>query len=483
MNRMIRLGIGLGTLLWCSGAAAQGICVGDCDGNRAVVVAELIRAVNIALGSAQVSTCPSADPDSSQIVVISELITAVNNALSGCPVDGTPTVTRTTTATRTIGSPVATVTPTATPVVAGALCGNGGALEAGEQCDDGNNFGGDGCAANCTREDARVAIFDPTKTTVTVQIDSLPFDVTLTGRQTFRTGQPRNETVRGPNGEVLFNPGQIPVAVRANEVHFDPVSVPGLRCACVRGIPVPAFGNGITAVGEIGCGAAPLTDINYRLVQDHNTNPGDPNNRSQGTPDDAECDDSITLPGGIVSVACKEGTGANCSAANFSHTGVCNGPRQITLSGGPTPPGSVFLLSNSAIGLLSDGGACDTTGPRPGRPCPVPDYGMDCLPCTDDDLDKGIPQYVPFTSGTAQAAVFDANNNAGSTTAIIIDQGRSCSGFNDCITSATGKPLDCEQLLANPTGGLSGSALAVAFPSIDARGIGDNVTSATFSAQ
>lgn len=34
----------------------------------------------------------------------------------------------------------------------GAICGNGGAPEAGEQCDDGNTVNGDGCSSTCTIE-------------------------------------------------------------------------------------------------------------------------------------------------------------------------------------------------------------------------------------------------------------------------------------------------------------------------------------------
>ena len=45
-----------------------------------------------------------------------------------------------------------TLTPTATPVsTAAATCGNG-VLDAGEQCDDGNNVSGDGCSATCQSE-------------------------------------------------------------------------------------------------------------------------------------------------------------------------------------------------------------------------------------------------------------------------------------------------------------------------------------------
>ena len=59
-------------------------CVGDCDENGTVTVEEVIKAVNIALGSAMLDTCQQADADGSRTVTINELIIAVNNALNGC---------------------------------------------------------------------------------------------------------------------------------------------------------------------------------------------------------------------------------------------------------------------------------------------------------------------------------------------------------------------------------------------------------------
>jgi hypothetical protein len=63
-----------------------GFCAGDCDGNEAVSIAELIASVNIALGTAPLATCEAADYDVDGMVSVSELIRAVNSALIGCPV-------------------------------------------------------------------------------------------------------------------------------------------------------------------------------------------------------------------------------------------------------------------------------------------------------------------------------------------------------------------------------------------------------------
>jgi len=59
-------------------------CPGDCNGDRAVLVAELISAVNIALGNTSVTTCPAADINRDGVVLVNELIAAVGHALAGC---------------------------------------------------------------------------------------------------------------------------------------------------------------------------------------------------------------------------------------------------------------------------------------------------------------------------------------------------------------------------------------------------------------
>jgi len=60
-------------------------CAGDCDGNGMVEIAELIRGVNIALGSQQLDVCRVFDRTGDGHVSVSELIQAVGAALNGCP--------------------------------------------------------------------------------------------------------------------------------------------------------------------------------------------------------------------------------------------------------------------------------------------------------------------------------------------------------------------------------------------------------------
>ncbi len=73
-------------LLLTLAVSARAACTGDCNGDGTVDIGELIRGVNIALGSANASVCRAVDTNGSGSVSISELIAAVNVALAGCPV-------------------------------------------------------------------------------------------------------------------------------------------------------------------------------------------------------------------------------------------------------------------------------------------------------------------------------------------------------------------------------------------------------------
>ena len=60
-------------------------CGGDCDGDGAVVVNELVLAVSVALGAAALDVCAAVDGDGDGTVTIAELIAAVDHGLAGCP--------------------------------------------------------------------------------------------------------------------------------------------------------------------------------------------------------------------------------------------------------------------------------------------------------------------------------------------------------------------------------------------------------------
>jgi hypothetical protein len=132
LARRVALRVLVGGAILCGlygGAAAQitspfpppasAPCVGDCDGSHDVTVNELIIMVNIALGTAPVSTCTAGDADSSGDITVNEIVAAVNNALNGCSATPTPAITpltptRTPTQTLTV-TPSPTNIPTKTP--------------------------------------------------------------------------------------------------------------------------------------------------------------------------------------------------------------------------------------------------------------------------------------------------------------------------------------------------------------------------------
>jgi hypothetical protein len=78
---------------------ARAVVPGDCDGDTRVTVAELIVAVNIALGTSPLGACAAADANGDAQVLITDLVTDVGNALGmQTPGPGTPTATPTATA-------------------------------------------------------------------------------------------------------------------------------------------------------------------------------------------------------------------------------------------------------------------------------------------------------------------------------------------------------------------------------------------------
>jgi pimeloyl-ACP methyl ester carboxylesterase len=60
-------------------------CAGDCDGNGAVSVDEVVRGVNILLGIAPIDQCPAFDCHGTGVVSIDCLVQGVSRLLEGCP--------------------------------------------------------------------------------------------------------------------------------------------------------------------------------------------------------------------------------------------------------------------------------------------------------------------------------------------------------------------------------------------------------------
>jgi hypothetical protein len=61
------------------------LCNGDCDGDGTLTVDEVITGVNIALGNISVCECMPCDTDYNGVISVAELIKAVHLALTGCP--------------------------------------------------------------------------------------------------------------------------------------------------------------------------------------------------------------------------------------------------------------------------------------------------------------------------------------------------------------------------------------------------------------
>lgn len=66
-------------------AAPALACTGDCDGDGEVTISELMRGVNIVLGTQEMSSCPEFDSGGDAAVTIEEIIGGVKAALDGCP--------------------------------------------------------------------------------------------------------------------------------------------------------------------------------------------------------------------------------------------------------------------------------------------------------------------------------------------------------------------------------------------------------------
>ncbi len=67
--------------------AAGQQCVGDCDDDCRIGIDELMRSVQISLGTTDVGACPEIDMDGDDQAKVHELVFAVKNALEGCTLE------------------------------------------------------------------------------------------------------------------------------------------------------------------------------------------------------------------------------------------------------------------------------------------------------------------------------------------------------------------------------------------------------------
>lgn len=67
-----------------SRCSALVVCTGDCDGDGAVTIDEVVRQILIGLGAAPAGDCSAGDGNGDGTITVDEVVSAVNNALTGC---------------------------------------------------------------------------------------------------------------------------------------------------------------------------------------------------------------------------------------------------------------------------------------------------------------------------------------------------------------------------------------------------------------
>jgi hypothetical protein len=336
-------------------------------------------------------------------------------------------------------------------------------LDRGEECDDGGTcigstnagarctgatqcpggvckpFGGDGCAANCTKETLVQMNLKPGETeafalkpgtsgmtiyNAIVGQFVMPFPPGAT--QTLAVGKARN--------------GQIPLVVLANSVHIPKIDVYGLACACMRGVAAKtcggmafnADGSAATDCTEGFTAGASVCPANLPCAFVHG-NGGTCSVRAKicGQNSDCPSGETCVLGGnsasgviscvsgleGVDSLFTQDSRGATdpaqcdpnnpCADDNpcvppdcdcwkpttGSVPGLCGDPPVLALSG-TGPAGSVSIVNTTAIGQVV--GAC---GANP---------ATFCTPADPIDV-RGTPTTLPFISGTASAAMYGIN--------------------------------------------------------------------------
>ncbi len=330
---------------------------------------------------------------------------------------------------------------------AGGVC-VGGPRE-GVQCDEHSDcpfgacircrpFGGDGCAANCTKETDVATNFIPGlvkgndlvpgTSGIIVNSGFLNLAIAVRGFQTWSLGKQRD--------------GKIPVAVRAQSVDFPRVSISGIVCGCARGIPVKTCGgtlfdaDGVTLSQE----CTPVL-----------------------TRGDAECEGRfpcafVNGPGNAAAgvVGCD-----GLEAVNVSLIRDCGAPEGVPPSS-PVPRihggggvGSALVTSSTLITAVV--GACSGSDAA---------MGPDGEFCTDDDDWLASPRLLftlPATTGTASVLVENASNQPG------VELGP---------VSVEGQPFACD-LLAQ--GVAQGAVLTGVLAACDQNPLGDLVARSVLS--
>jgi hypothetical protein len=264
---------------------------------------------------------------------------------------------------------------------------------------------------------------------------------------------PRTQKSIGADGASDFEPGELPLALVVDKnqqdglAFIDPIAVPGVACACVRGIPPSTCGGRPLALGGASGGGGTLCHDSPFACTD------DP---------DGPC---LPVFGPDIYAAGK--VGCEGTLADLDYVVIADSfTSEVTYnpSGGPVEEGG-GIVNFSAIGTIL--GTCDFDPFNP-------DKGPDGVPCTDDDPapTRGLPIGIQQTTGTAEAMVLNANAALESH----IQSGRFC-GALPCATSFSGVLVSCEALLAGET---SGICLASAFAALAQPTLGDIVVTSRF---
>ena len=248
----------------------------------------------------------------------------------------------------------------------------------------------------------------------------------LTGSQTLEfSGQDANgvRQVRVPFGSIVFDPIVI----------TPPIGQPVRICVS---------NAGVDGTGKVDCNGGE-TNYDYQARVDHDTT--NPPGTTGGFPQDPECDDTRTDPGGAVDDACLESSVSTCNP-NHPHLGKCNSPTEFVESN-TFPSGGLRLIEPLTLRLVSD-------------------VGVDGIQCTNDDTYSAPATLNAFlTTGTARATIYDTNGISNNLMDHLTAGSPATSYCSNCITQVTGATRTCNQLTGSQ--GTKDMKLVGALPVID----------------
>ena len=131
------------------------------------------------------------------------------------------------------------------------------ATSGGEECDDGNTVGGDGCAANCTLEsELRCELAQGSGKTVQAAFFTIPSP--LSGQLSLRVGGLRADRPADP----------VPFVIPKESVFFPLAVIPGIATSCTIAAEIPGWGEANAGGGLIDCGSSRLDGVDVQATLD-----------------------------------------------------------------------------------------------------------------------------------------------------------------------------------------------------------------------